>query len=65
MNVYIFVSYVVKTGQCYNILLIQYICIHGIGQVKFHVLKEYSSIDNDDELASLRPSKRFIEHTDV
>ena len=32
-----------------------YICVHGIGQVKFHVLKEYSSIDNDDELASLRP----------
>ena len=28
--------------------------------VKFHVFEEYSSIDNDDELASLRPSKRFL-----
>ena len=32
---------------------------------KISRVKEYSSIDNDDELASLRPSKRFIEHTDV
>ena len=63
MNVYIFVSYVVKTGKCCNMLLLKvhlYICVHGIGQVKFHVFEEYSSIDNDDELASLRPSKRFL-----